>query len=171
MTKPTLYLMLGFPGAGKTTTAETVSEITGAVRLSSDDLRISMFPSPKFTQAEHDIIYGALDYLTELLLTKGISVIYDANLNRYRHRKDKYDICTKTDAKPVLLWVKADQQLAKHRATAKGEGDPRRPYGNLRPEVFDRLANQIESPEDNEPAIVVNGTKVSPDYIKQLINP
>jgi len=83
-----LYLMLGYPGAGKTTTAHILSELTGAVRLSSDDFRFAMFPQPTFSNDEHATLYRTLDFVTEMLLANGVSVIYDANLNRYQHRAD-----------------------------------------------------------------------------------
>ena len=34
MQKPTLFMMFGYPGAGKTTTAEIINELTGAEHLS-----------------------------------------------------------------------------------------------------------------------------------------
>lgn len=169
--KARLFLMLGYPGAGKTTTAEIVSKLTGAVHLSSDRFRLAMFPEPKFTPEEHQAVYGALDYLTELLLSKGVSVIYDANLNRYQHRHEKYLICHKTGAEATLLWVQADAELAKKRATIHGDNDDKRPYGNLAPDVFDRLVHEIEPPHTEEPRIDVDGTRVNEIYIRQLLQP
>src|SRR5215207_7043841 len=100
---PTLYLMFGYPGAGKTTTAEAIATLTGAVHLSSDKVRLELFPRPAFSQAEHDALYKTLNLRTEELLRQGKDVVYDANLNRYQHRKEKYDICQQTGATPKLL--------------------------------------------------------------------
>lgn len=165
----TLFLMLGYPGAGKTTTAEVVAKLTGAVHLSSDKFRLAMFPKPSFSPGEHDAVYGALDYLTGLLLKDGVSVIYDANLNRYQHRHDKYAICHQTGATPALLWVQAEEPLARQRATKRAESDHRRPYGNMSEKVFTRLAQEIESPRDEEPTIKIDGTKVNEIYIRSLL--
>lgn len=162
--------MLGYPGAGKTTAAEIVSELTGAVKLSSDQLRIHMFKQPKFTQTEHDAVYGALDYLAELLLTQDISVIYDANLNRHHHRQEKYDICERTGAKALILWVRTDKTLAKKRATGQAHTDPaRRIYGNLAGHVFDRLATEIEPPHSDEQHTVINGTDMNKDIVRDQL--
>ncbi|HYF96946.1 MAG TPA: AAA family ATPase, partial [Patescibacteria group bacterium] len=93
--KPTLYMMLGYPGAGKTTVSEILARLTGAIHLNSDNLRLRAFNPPQFNKSEHTSLYATLDYLSEIILKSGKSVIYDANLNKYEYRKEKYDICTK----------------------------------------------------------------------------
>ncbi len=160
----TLYLMLGYPGAGKTTTAKVIHDLAGAVHLSSDALREELFSPPVFTQEEHDALYKELDVRTEALLGEGKDVIYDANLNRYQHRQDKYAICQRTGAVAKLIWVQTPKEIAKQRAT-----DPARqqlvPLGETLPQMFDRIADIIEEPLPGEPYVVVDGTKVSPEYI------
>lgn len=82
--------MLGYPGAGKTTVSEHISQITGAVHLNSDQFRIHMFKNPlEISETEHENMYRMLDHIAEQTLSSGKSVIYDANLNRYAHRKEK----------------------------------------------------------------------------------
>ncbi len=165
---PKLYLMLGYPGAGKTTTAEVIHKLTGAVHLSSDLLRVEMFEAPKFDQPEHDELYKALDEQTEKLLGEGKSVIYDANLNRYQHRADKYEICKRTSAKPILVWVQTAKELAKQRAT-----EPTRahlvPQNETLSQMFDRIALIIEEPTATEPFIPTDGTQISPEYVSKIL--
>ncbi len=167
--KPTLFLMLGYPGSGKTTVAEMIARLTGAVQLSSDKIRLRHFPRPTFSEAEHRELYQAIDAQTEELLRAGKSVIYDANLNRYIHRQEKYDICKRTGATPVLIWIQTPQDLAKRRATQEADDDPKRPYGNLDEAVFDRLARQIEPPRDNENPIVIEGVTTTEAIVRQKL--
>ena len=169
MAKPTLYLMLGYPGAGKTTTAKIIQELTGATRLSSDEERLKLFPQPTFTEAEHKVLYDMLDHKAERLLKEGTSVIYDSNLNRYIHRQQKYDITERTGARPVLVWVRADIDLARKRATEQSDNNDQRPFGNLQPPVFERLVREIEPPRENEPAVIMDGTNVTKETVKQLL--
>lgn len=161
--------MLGYPGAGKTTTAEVIHELTGAEHLSSDKLRLELFPRPSFSPEEHDTLYQTLDERTEALLGQGKDVIYDANLNRYQHRQDKYAICQRTGAQPKLIWVQTPKEIARQRAT-----DPQRqqlvPLGETLPQMFDRIAGIIEEPLENEPHITVDGTKVTPEYITNKLD-
>ena len=162
--------MLGFPGAGKTTVAEHIHELTGAVHLSSDKIRLELFPDPQFTEEEHASLYKQIDERTEQLLREGKSVIYDANLNRYIHRKEKYDICARTNARAQLVWVQTDTELSKQRATVLGVNDPaRRPFGNLDATVFDRLAGQIELPREDENPLIINGHEVTRETIAKAL--
>lgn len=164
MAKNTLYMMLGYPGAGKTTTAKVIHKLTGAIHLSSDTLRTSLFPKPKFTPMEHEQLYAELDRLCGQLLADGKDVVYDANLNRYQHRREKYDICKRTGALSVLIWVKTSRELARERAMH----DSRRhlwPPGEKPDNMFNRIADIIEPPRAGEPYIKIDGTRVSAKYV------
>ncbi len=169
MAKPTLYMMLGFPGAGKTTVARIIEQLTGAVRLSSDQVRSETYDKPSFSEEEHQELYDKINRLTEGYLSQGRDVIYDANLNRYIHRLEKYDIAEKVGANTKLVWVQTPEQIAKHRATKLGDNDEHRPFGNMIEGVFERLVSEIEEPKDNEQAITVDGTQVSQEYIRTTL--
>lgn len=167
--KPRLYLLLGVPGAGKTTAAKVLAELTGATRLSSDEVRLKMFPKPSFSQAEHNQLYEALNTQADELLRQGKSVIYDANLNRRQHRLEKYAIGRKAGAEVRLLWVQVPEGLAKQRAT-----DPSRhpliPPNETAGQMFDRIAGVIEPPQADELAIKVDGSNVSAQSLKAVVD-
>lgn len=165
----TLYMMFGYAGAGKTTTAQVIHELTGAAHISSDAIRSALFPKPTFSEQEHKELYEYLDATTRDLLKTGHDVIYDANLNRRQHRQDKYAICRQTGAQPVLLWIDTPRDTAKERSA-----DMSRQHlwpTDVTPEqLFERVAVAIEEPGDDEPYISVDGTKVSPDYMKEVLH-
>lgn len=160
----TLYLMMGYPGAGKTTAAKVIHELTGAEHVSSDTMRLKMFPQPTFNQIEHDQLYRKLDKEVEQLLTEGRDVIYDANLNRYRHRQEKYDICQRTKATHKLIWIQTPKELAKSRATHQSRAHLV-PHNESPATMFERIARVIEDPHHSEPYIIIDGTQISPEYI------
>ncbi len=161
----TLFLMLGYPGAGKTTAAKIISKITGAELLSSDETRAQLFPNSQFTQEEHDELYKVLNNKTQEQLAQGKSVVYDANLNRYEHRHEKYQFCQAHNVKSVLVWVQTDKTLAKERAAHESREHLWPP--NETPEaMFDRIANILEPPRDNEAHITIDGTKVNEEYVR-----
>ncbi|HKR81970.1 MAG TPA: ATP-binding protein [Candidatus Saccharimonadales bacterium] len=164
-----LYLMLGYPGAGKTTTAKMIAEQTGAVRLSSDELRFMMFEQPHFTNDEHNTVYRTLDYLTELLLNHGVSVIYDANLNRFQHRQEKYAICERVGAEAVLLWLKTPRDLAKERALHEDRSHFA-PKDETLESMFERITEVFEPPTETEHPIVLDGTHVTPGALHDILN-
>ncbi len=160
--------MLGYPGAGKTTAAEFIAKLTGAVHLASDNIRLELFPNPQFTEEEHQKLYDVIDARTKQLLSEGKDVIYDANLNRYQHRQEKYAICQALGAKPVLLWVQSDKAAAKERATHHSRRKLWSPHET--PEaMFDRIAQLIELPQAGEAYIAVDSTKLSENYIQELL--
>ena len=167
--KPTLYLMLGYPGAGKTTTANVVAHLTGAIHLSSDHVRLAKYKKPTFSQNEHDELYDALNKETKRLLKKGKSVVYDANLNRKMHRQEKYDLAFELGVPVKLLWVQAHRHVAKERALSV-EDRRLRPFGPMPEHMFERVADVMEEPSGNEPFVAVDGTRVSEEYMKQILH-
>lgn len=166
--QPSLYLMLGYPGAGKTTVAKYIQELTGAQRLSSDEVRMDLFKQPSFSQAEHTELYAYLNQQTEHLLKSGKSVIYDANLNRYEHRQEKYDICKKTGVSAHLIWVTTERDLSKNRATDDSRKQYTPPHETLHT-LFDRIADVIEPPHGDEPTIKIDGTNTSLQAVKRAL--
>ena len=159
MSQPTLYLMLGYPGAGKTSDSEFIHELTGAVHLNSDRFRLHMFDRPlEISEQDHENMYMQLDYIARIILESGKSVIYDANLNRYKHREEKYELARRTGAITRLIWVRTSSITAKQRATIDALNDPHaRPFGNMDTETFERLIAEIEPPKPDENTVEITG--------------
>ena len=167
--KPTLYMMMGFPGAGKTTVAQIIAKLSGAVHISSDKMRLALFPSPKFTPEEHQILYEELDHITRELLRAGKDVIYDANLNRLIHRQEKYDVCREVNAKPILVWIKTDLAVAKKRAIHEKRAHLV-PPNETASSLFERLAGVFESPKADEPHVTIDGSRLSEEAVKKTLD-
>jgi predicted kinase len=161
-------MLLGYPGAGKTTTAKIIEQLTGAKRLSSDEERLKRFPYPEFTPHEHDSLYRQLDEETAQLLSSGKSVIYDANLNRYTHRSDKYRICGQTNAKPILVWLNTPRDLSEQRAIEE-QRQELWPKGETPQDMFTRIANLIEIPRENENPIILDGSSINTEIVKTAL--
>lgn len=169
MSQPILFMMFGYPGAGKTTAAQAIHELTGAAHLSSDALRLELFPNPTYSQEEHDTVYAELNKRTEELLRQGKSVVYDANLNRYIHRLEKYEMSSRTGAKPVLLWVQAPKDLARKRAVMRGHRHLV-PKDETFESMFDRVTSVIEEPREDEPVYTVNGNPLDKKAIAEIVS-
>ena len=166
--KPTLHLLMGLPGAGKTTFAKHLEHITGAQRLSSDEVRLKLFPRPCFSQDEHDHLYHDLDLEVEDSLASGKSVIYDANLNRRQHRQEKYTLAKKYDATVILWWIQAPEPLAMKRRVDE-QNHLLLPEGETPQRMFERIAAILEAPDSAEPHTIVNGTIITDDYVRELL--
>ena len=96
--KPTLYLMVGLPGSGKTTRAKELEQETRAVRFTPDEWHIFLFGddfgdnSPE-ARALHDQRHDRVEQLMwtvgQDLLRKGVSVILDFGFWAKEQREEK----------------------------------------------------------------------------------
>jgi adenylylsulfate kinase len=77
----------GLPGSGKSAIARaTAGELRRlgrpVTRLELDEIRRSITPSPRYTDAERDVVYRALTYLATVLTEAEVPVLIDATGHR-----------------------------------------------------------------------------------------
>lgn len=162
--------MLGYPGAGKTTTAKIVHDLTGAVHLWADVVRRERYGTPSYSHEENLDLYAYLNELTAELLRTGQSVIFDTNFNFYKDREHLRGIAKAHGATTKLLWVQTDKSVARQRAVEEAHKHNNRVLGHMPAQAFERMSQKLQPPHTNEKYIAVDGTKVTPAYIKSLLN-
>lgn len=165
----TLHLLVGLPGSGKTTLAKLIQKETGAIRISSDDFRLLLFPEPTFTQKEHDNLYALIDHNVEHLLQAGHSVVYDANLNRRVHRDEKYDMGKRLGAEVKVWWVQTESDLARQRRIDDMEHHQLVPDHETPEEMFERISDVFEAPADDEPHVTIEGVGLTSEKVRALL--
>ena len=78
--KPTLHLMVGLPGSGKTTRAKELEQECGALRLTPDEWHLQLFGND-FPGPDHDDRHSRVEWLmwctARRALELGVSVILD----------------------------------------------------------------------------------------------
>lgn len=169
MNKPTLYLMMGYPGAGKTTTAKAIHELTGAVHLWADKIRNERFTNPTHSHQENLTLYAHLNELAGELLATGQDVVFDTNFNFYKDRQHLRDIATQHNAQTRLLWIKTPKAIARERATHSRHAQ-RNTYPYKMPsERFERISNEFEPPHADEQVIEIDGAKITHAYIREKL--
>lgn len=161
--------MLGYPGAGKTTTAKIIHDITGAVHLWADHERRQKFGTPTYTHQENLTLYSQLNQEAQRLLASGKSVIFDTNFNFYKDRQHLRDIAKHQGAQTFIVWLTTPKQIARQRATDNAHVQHTRILGNIPLEAFERMSSNLEQPRADEPHIEVDGTRVSDGYMRELL--
>jgi len=170
MARPTLYLMIGYPGAGKTTVSKYIHELTGAVHLWADRVRSERFAQPTHSPSENRQLYDHLNEVTAELLASGESVIFDTNFNFYKDRVKLRKIAEDHDATTLVVWVHTPRAVAKKRAVQESHGKETRIFGNMPEERFERLCNNLQPPTHDEQVIEIIGLDLTKEKVAQLLN-
>jgi predicted kinase len=164
MARPVLYLLIGYPGAGKTTVARIIHEKTGAVHLWSDLERHKLFAQATHSEAESIELYDELNRRTEALLKDGRSVVFDTNFNFREDRHKLQEIADRHGADTVIIWVSVPESVARHRAVDRGL--KRNGYHTpLTDAEFTRFISKLEPPAEDEKVIKIDGTKLDRESI------
>ena len=120
---PTLIILSGLPGTGKSYFCSRLVQKKSFTVLESDRLRKVLFKKPYHSDAESARLYIAINHLMEQLLKEKMAVILDAtNLNE-RHRQHLYNIAERTQARLIIVEVKAPPKLVKERLVKRSFND------------------------------------------------
>jgi predicted kinase len=161
--------MLGYPGAGKTTTAKIIHELTETEHLWADLTRRDMFRDPAYSHLENLQLYEHMNNQAAKLLGGGKSVIFDTSFNFYKDRQRLRELAEENDAEAVVVWVTTPRHVSKDRAT-DGQGHHTRVFGDMTHERFENLSDKLEEPKPDEKVLKVDGTKVTKEYLSELLS-
>jgi predicted kinase len=168
MNHPRLYLLVGYPGAGKTTMARIIHDHSGAIHLWADKERRAMFAHPTHAPGESRQLYNRLNEETAQLLAEGKSVIFDTNFNFRKDRDHLRQIAAANNAEATVVWVSTPKEIAKQRAVH--DRQLRNGYEFVLPESeFERMSRHLQPPAPDEAYEAFDGTDLDPgDVIKRL---
>lgn len=158
LNKPTLIVVYGFPGAGKTAFARQLCESIQAVHVHSDRIREELFEKPKYDKAESQVVDHLVDYMMEEFLNAGVSVIYDADITRAGQRRRLREAARKARAQYLLVWFQIDIESAFARVAGRDRRtiDDKYARGYNRTE-FDGFVSKMQNPTREEDFVVLSG--------------
>jgi predicted kinase len=163
MKRPTLIMLYGFPGSGKTYFSRQLSEEVQAAHVQGDRIRFELFENPRYDKQENEVINHLMNYMTEEFLSAGISVIYDANSMRFAQRRALRDLARRSKASHALIWLQIDADSALARVTNRDRRKTDDKYAApIDRKTFDALTNQMQNPNTTEDYIVISGKHTFP---------
>lgn len=158
LNKPTLMMLYGFPGSGKTYFARQICEDLHAAHIQSDRIRNELFDKPRYDSQEDEIISHLMDYMAEEFLHAGISVIYDMNTARLTKRRSLRDLARNTKAQSVLIWLQIDLESAFNRSIKRDRRRTDDKYTQpLDRTTFEALCAKMQNPTNTEDFMVISG--------------
>ena len=120
---PTVHLLCGYNGVGKTTYAKHVEKVLPAVRFSLDEWMLRLYPELSFDSAGHgsraeickDIIWGA----AQQVLLCGVDVVLDWNQWSRSRRATWRDNALNAGFTPTLHFIGMPLETALERAAQR----------------------------------------------------
>lgn len=136
MNRPSLILLVGIPGSGKTTYAEKyIKENPNAVHLSSDKIREELWGN-EATQGDNNEVFSLMQYRAIDALNNGQSVVYDATNITRKDRSYIIALCPKfAKIECHIIWASIETCIERDAARERTVGK----------EVIDRMLKRFQA--------------------------
>ncbi len=155
--KPILTLMVGLPGAGKTTRAKELEQATGAVRFTPDEWHLFLFGDDFHDPREHALHDQRHDRVEELqwrlgkrLLAQGVSVILDFGFWAKEQREEKYREAQALEVEFSLCYVHAPLEELCRRLEARVQAGQKDVFQTITREDMEQWAALFQEPDEEE---------------------
>ena len=139
-TAPSLVILCGLPGTGKSHFARELSRRAPFVWLNSDRTRKLLVERPSYSRREHRRVFSAMHVLTRSYLRDGFSVVFDAtNLNE-NVRWPLYASANDVGVRPLIIRFTAPSDLVRRRLTDRAQGVGEASQSDATWDVYSRMA-------------------------------
>ncbi len=121
--QPTLYLLVGLPGSGKTTLALEIEAERTALRLSPDEWMLPLFGASD-PDGLRDVLEGRLLWVAHRALRGGLDVVVDFGLWGRDERAALADLARHAGARCEVLHCRVDEAERRARIDARWSESP-----------------------------------------------
>jgi predicted kinase len=157
-TKPTVYLICGFIGAGKTTFARKLEARTGAVRITKDEWSIRLIghdPTIEgYAEQDHRIIALSRD-IAFYLTGKGIDVILDEGFWEKDQSAAMRRRIEELGAKAVIYYLDTPIEVIRERVAERNRNLPNDAF-MIGTELLDHYLRYWQPPGDDEEHVLAS---------------
>lgn len=161
LNQPTLFLLYGFPGAGKTYFARQLSDDLNAAHVQADRIRHELFDEPRYDQQEDQIVAQLAQYMTEEFLGAGLSVVLDMNVGRVNQRRALREIARKNNTQTLIIWFQIDTESSFSRVVGRDRRKADDRYSRqFDRTTFDAFTAHMQNPTTTEDYVVLSGKHV-----------
>ena len=150
--KPTVYLLCGFIGAGKTTFARRLEERTGAVRITKDEWLIRLIGNDPTVDGYEDYdskICGLSRDVAFQLVEKGIDVIIDEGFWAKEQRALLRRRIEEIGAEEVLYYLDTPIETIRERV-ARRSANPTKDSFRISRAMLDNYLTYWQPPSEDE---------------------
>jgi predicted kinase len=129
-----LLLMVGLPGAGKTTKAEELATVHGALRLTPDEWMIPLFGQEQ-PEGKRNVLEGRLIWLALSALRVGVSVVLDFGVWGREERSALRALAASVGATSELVYLPVDEEEQWRRVQARSLTEAATTFGMTRADL------------------------------------
>ena len=153
--KPSVIILYGYPGSGKTTFAKYLSEEIQYAHLDADRLLKEVMKDAK--DLEEKDIASMMTYLANEFIKARVGVIFDLDLPKEADRQRIKMFAKKHKLKHMVVWVQIDSETAEHRSTTRDKRKNEDKFAKHYTEQdFRQFIGKMQNPLD-EDLIVISG--------------
>jgi predicted kinase len=146
--RPTLFVLVGLPGSGKTTRARELEQEQQALRLTPDEWMIPLFGEAE-ANGKRDVLEGRLVRLAIRALHLGVTVVLDFGVWAKDERSALRSLAAQAGAECQLIYLPIDHAEQQERVEARFAADPGSTF-NMGPKDLRRARQLFQAPSDDE---------------------
>jgi len=162
-----LYIMCGFPFAGKSTLSKRIAEVKGFTRIDLDEVKVELVGNAKeedITQTQWDEVYKNMYAQIESTLKEGKTVIQDAgNFTRYERGLVKA-IADKLNLESTTIFVDTPLEVARSRWMGNKASKER---FDINVTSFEGAVAEMEIPDEHEHHLVYHEGELIDTWISE----